>query len=72
MVLEEMHLQENTLCDLSLGVKVTRKVAMYPLNHVTYSGTKFEVVTSNGLGGDTLTRNMADGRWTDFVPLFSK
>ena len=34
---------------------------------MTYSGTKFEVVTSNGLGGGTLTRSMADGRRTDFV-----
>ena len=27
-----------------------------------YSTTKFEVATSNGLGGDTFTRNMTDGR----------
>ena len=31
------------------------------LYHVTYSGTKFEVATSNGLGGDTFTRNVNDG-----------
>ena len=39
-----------------------------------YSTTKFEVVTSNGLGGDTFTRNVTDvrtdgqtdGRRTDF------
>ena len=34
------------------------------------STTKFEVATSNGLGGDTFTRNETDGRmdrrWTDF------
>ena len=28
-----------------------------------YSATKFEVPTSNGLGGDTFIRNVADG-WT--------
>ena len=39
-VLERMHLQENTLFDLDLEVKVTRNVAQYPLNHVTYAGLK--------------------------------
>ena len=29
---------------------------------MTYSSTKFEVATSNGLGGDTFTRNVTDGR----------
>ena len=29
---------------------------------MTYSPTKFEVATSNGLGGDTFTRNVTDGR----------
>ena len=48
--------------DLDLGVKVTRNVAQYPLHHVTYSTTKFEVATSYGLGGDTFTRNVTDGR----------
>ena len=52
-----MHLQENTIFDLDLGVKVIRKVTQYPLHHVTYSPTKFEVATSNGLGGDAFTRN---------------
>ena len=47
--------------DLDLGVKVTRNVAQYPLHHVTFSPTKFEVATSNGLGGDTFTRNVTDG-----------
>ena len=47
--------------DLDLGVKVSRNVAQYPLHHVTYSTTKFEVATSNGLGGDTFTRNVTDG-----------
>ena len=29
---------------------------------MTYSTTKFEVATSNALGGDTFTRNVTDGR----------
>ena len=51
-----MHLQENSIIDLDLGVKVTQNVAQYPLHHVTYSATKFEVATSIRLGGDTITR----------------
>ena len=51
-----MHLQVNTLFDLDLGVKVTQKVAQYLLHHVTYLSTKFEVATSNGLGGDAFTK----------------
>ena len=35
--------------DLDLGVKVTRNVAQYPLHHMTYPATKFEVATSNSL-----------------------
>ena len=42
-----MNLQENTLFD---------NVVMYPLLHVTYSSTKFEAATSNGLEGDAFTR----------------
>ena len=42
--------------DLDLGEKVLQNVAQYPLHHVTYSATKFEVATSNHLGGDTFTR----------------
>ena len=37
-------------------VKVKQNVAQYPLNHVIYSGTNFDVATSNSLGGDALTR----------------
>ena len=48
--------------DLDLGVKVTRNVAQYPLHHVICASTKFEVATSNNLGGDTITRNVTDGR----------
>ena len=33
--------------DLDLGVKVTQNIAQYPLHHVTYLATKFEVATSN-------------------------
>ena len=50
-----MHLQENSIFDLD-RVKVTQNVAQYPLHHVTYSATKFEVAASNHLGGDTITR----------------
>ena len=39
-----------------LGVKVTRNVAQYPLHHVTYTATKFEVVRSNVFGGDAFKR----------------
>ena len=46
--------------DLDLGVKVTYNVAQYPLHHVTYLGIKFEVATSDGLGGDSFTRNVTD------------
>ena len=50
-----MHLHESALFDLDFGVKVTQDVAKCPLHHVTYSDTKFEVSTSDGLGGDALT-----------------
>ena len=53
-----MHFQENSIFDIDLVV--TRNVAQYTLHHVTYSATKFEVATSNGLGGDTFTRNVTD------------
>ena len=49
-----MHSQKNSLVDLDLWV--TRNVAQYPQLNVTYSAKKFEVATSNGLGGDTFTR----------------
>ena len=62
MVSEEVHSHENTLFDVDLGVKtvkVPQDVAQYPLHHVsdvTYSDTKFEIASSNGLGGDAFTR----------------
>ena len=43
-----MHLHENTLFDLDLGVMVTHDVAKYPLHHMTYSDTNVEVATSDG------------------------
>ena len=45
-----------------LAVKVTRNVTQYPLHHVIYAPTKFEVATSKGLGDDTITRNVTDER----------
>ena len=53
-----MYLQENTFLtfDLDRTVKVTRNIVQYPLHHVTYAPVKFEVNTSNGLGGNTFTR----------------
>ena len=56
MVKEKMHLQENTLFDLDLWVKVTQNVAQCPLHHVTYAPTEFEVTTSKALGGEAFTR----------------
>ena len=50
-----MHLQENTFFDLD-HPKVTRNVAQYLLNHVTYQCKKVEVDMSNGLVGDAFTR----------------
>ena len=72
-----MHLQENTLVDLDLGLKVTQNVAQYPLHHVSYAATKFEVVTFNKLGGDTFTRNVMDAQthicWYEIIiPFFPK
>ena len=50
-----MHLQENTLYEVDLVVKVTQKVVQYPPNHMTYAHAKFEVATSNSLGEDGFT-----------------
>ena len=51
MVLEEIYIYKKVHY-------LTQNVAQHPLHHVTYMypGTKFEVGTSNGLGGDTFTR----------------
>ena len=56
VVKEKMHLQENTLFDLDLWVKVTQNGTQYPLHHVTYAPTEFNVTTPKGLGGDAFTR----------------
>ena len=56
MVKEKMHLQETTLFDLDLGVKVTQNVAQYPRHHVTYAPAKFDIATSHGGGEDAFTR----------------
>ena len=50
-VWEELHLQENSLFDLDLGVKVMQNGVQYALHHAT----KFEVARSMGLG-DAFTR----------------
>ena len=55
-VKEEMYLQENTLFDIDLGVKVIQNGAQYSLHHVIYAPAKFEFATSNGLGSDAFTR----------------
>ena len=47
---------------MTLGVNVTQNVDLFPLHHVTYAATKFEVARSNGLGGDTFTRNVTDAQ----------
>ena len=56
MVKEKMHLQENTLFDLDLGVKVTRNVAQYTRHHVTYVPAEFDVASPHGYGEDAFTR----------------
>ena len=55
-VKEKMHLQENTLFNLDLQVKVTQNVVQCPLHHVTYAPTEFEVTKSKALGGQAFTR----------------
>ena len=51
----DMHLQENTLYYLKIGAKVTQTFAQYPPYHVIYASAKFDVATSNGLGGYAVT-----------------
>ena len=66
-----MYLQEKHYLYFHLGVKVTRNVAQYPLHHMTYAAVKFEVARPNSLGGDTITRNIADAQ-TDGMTDFGK
>ena len=42
------------------------KCCSVPSTSCDLSGYKVEVATSNGLGGDTFTRNVTDGRRNDF------
>ena len=51
-----MYLQESTLFEFDLSVKVTQNVANYPPHHVTYAPAKFADATSNGLEGYAFTR----------------
>ena len=51
-----MHVQESTLFDLDLQVKVTLNVAQCPLHHVTYAPTDFEITTSKALGREAFTK----------------
>ena len=45
-----------------LGVKVIRNVAQYPLHHMAIQLQSFKLLATNGLGGDTFTRNKTGGR----------
>ena len=47
MVKDKIYLQENTLFDLDLEVKVTQNVAQYPQHHVTYAPAKFDIAKSH-------------------------
>ena len=47
LVKEKMHLQENALFDLGLGLSVTQNVAQYAGHHVTYAPAKFDIATSH-------------------------
>ena len=51
-----MHLQESSLFDLEMQVKVTLNFAQCPFHHVTFAPTEFEVTTSKALGGEAFTR----------------
>ena len=42
--------------ELYLVVKVRPKMSQYLPHHMTYAPAKFEVATSNGLGGYAITR----------------
>ena len=43
--------------EIKLCPSVTQNIAQYPLRHVTYAATKFEVAKANSLGGDTNARS---------------
>ena len=48
MVKEKMDLQEHTLLELNLGIKVIQNVAQNPRLCVTYAPAKFDIATSHG------------------------
>ena len=63
-MVNEMHLEENTLFDLDpkvKGVKITQNVAQYPQPHVTYAPAMFDAATSDGSGEDGFTRTYIIG-----------
>ena len=51
-----VHHRKYPLFTFDIDPKVTQNVAYYPLHQKTYSPAKFEVATSNGLGGDAFIR----------------
>ena len=52
----EMHLQENTVFELELGIKVIQNIAQHPLHHVTEVPSMFYVATFKSLRVDAFTR----------------
>ena len=60
-VKEKMHLQEMNYLTLTFGSRSHETLYRIPLHHVPYAPAKFEDATSNSLGEDTITRNVADG-----------
>ena len=53
-----MHVQENTLYDLDIRVRVTQNVAQYSLHHVTYALTTFETISKILMTGPRLVKEM--------------
>ena len=49
-------LQENTLFDVDLEVKVTQHIAQNPLYLLTHARVKFQVKTSKGFEGNAFAR----------------
>ena len=49
---------------------VIQNVSQYPLHRVIYESTTFEIDTSNGLGEDTITRNVTDFGTNLIYPIF--
>ena len=53
-----MHLQEIHYLTFDLDLGVACNIAQHPPDHVTYTPAKFQVATSNGLGGDAFTKKI--------------